>query len=359
MGQVRLEGARRTAFVFVAVSAAGAALVGCGSGEPDLAAEGSGFDDCATSTTGPASIVGVDPATGEQRYHRLAGGRGQALAVDGVLVAAGPEGYAGYDPATGQALWCLPAGDGGGPIRVSDQPMVVGDLFIRTSGGRAEGVDVHTGQIRWSTPVPSGQGANIEVHGEEVVVLGERVGSWPYPEDMRQAVLIRLDGRTGAPVEGSPDEAWLVQRTSDSTLVILDSFDTFVVSDPDGTERWRASTPLTSSIVLDDDLVLVGSVGGRGARVQALSTVDGSTVWENPDVDGIRLFVEDDTVYVAGRERLVALDRSTGSLRFQASYETQGRGGPTSEPGYFSGLAASPDGTSVAAVLVAAEPHRD
>ncbi len=359
MGRVQQHGRRRAALAVVVVGAASAALVGCGSAEPDLAADETAFDDCATSASGPASIVGVDPATGEQRYQRLAGGRAQALSVDGVLVAAGAEGSAGYDPATGQAIWCLPAGDGVGPIRVSDQPMVVGDLFIRTTGGRAEGVDVHTGQVRWSTPVPSGQSANIEVHGDEVVVLGERVGTWPYPEDMRQAVLIRLDGRTGAPVEGSPDEAWLVQRTADSTLVILDSFDTFVVSDPDGTERWRSTTPLTNGIVLDDDLVLVGSVGGRGARVQALSTVDGSTVWENPDVDGIRLFVEGDTVYVSGQERLVALDRATGSPRFRGSYETLGRGGRASEPGYFSGLAASPDGTAVAGLLVAAEPHRD
>ncbi|WP_285658716.1 PQQ-binding-like beta-propeller repeat protein, partial [Helicobacter bizzozeronii] len=202
--------------------------------------------------------------------------------------------------------------------------MVVGDLFVRTTGGRAEGVDVHTGQVRWSTPVPSGQRANIEVHGDQVVVLGDRVGSWPYPEDMRQAVLARLDGRTGAAVEGPPDEPWLVQRTAGSMLVILDSFDTFVVSDPDGTERWRSGTPLTSSVVLDGDLVLVGSVGDRGTRVRALSSADGSTVWEALDVDGMRLFVSGGTVYVAGRERLVALDRATGSPLFEQSYETLG-----------------------------------
>jgi outer membrane protein assembly factor BamB len=333
---------RRAVAAMAVVGATGVLLVGCGGADPQQAGDDITFDDCATSTTGPASIVGLDPTTGEQRFQRPAGGRGQALAVDGVLVAAGDEGFAGYDPATGQALWCLPPGDGLGPIRVSDQPMVVGDLFVRTSGGRAEGLDVHTGQVRWSTPVPSGQRANIEVHGDQVVVLGDRVGSWPYPEDMRQAVLARLDGRTGAPVEGPPDEAWLVQRTADSMLVVLDSFDTFVVSDPDGTERWRSTTPLTSSVVLDGDLVLVASVGDRGARVRALSSADGSTVWEDPDVEGMRMFVAGDAVYVAGPERLVALDRATGSPRFEQSYETFGRDGRFSEPGYFSGLASCP-----------------
>jgi outer membrane protein assembly factor BamB len=344
--------------VVVAIVGVASVVTGCGSDSVD-ATDRPAYDDCASSTNGPASIVGIDPETGDQRWHRLAGSRGSALDVDGVLVAAGGEGYAGYDPATGQALWCLPAGDGVGPGRVSDQPMVVDDLFVRTTGGRAEGVDAHTGEVRWSTPVPSGQGANIEVHGGEVVVLGERVGTWPYPEDMRQVVLARLDGRTGEPVEGLSDEAWLLQRTADTTLVILDSFSTFVVSDPDGTERWRSTTPLTHGVVLDDDLVLVASLGDRGARIQALSSVDGTTVWEDPDVNGIRMFVVGDTVYVGGRESLVALDRATGATRFEASYETLGRGGRFSEPGYFDGLASSPDGTALAGVLLATEPHRD
>jgi outer membrane protein assembly factor BamB len=356
-GTTRSSG-RGASVVVAAIVGVASVVTGCGSDSVD-ATDSPAFDDCASSTEGPASIVGFDPQTGDQRWHRLAGSRGSALDVDGVLVAAGGEGYTGYDPATGLALWCLPVGDGVGPSRISDQPMVVGDLFIRTAGGRAEGVDAHTGQVRWSTPVPSGQGANIEVHGGEVVVLGERVGTWPYPEDMRQVVLARLDGRTGEPVEGLLDEAWLLQRTADTTLVILDSFSTFVVSNPDGTERWRSTTPLTHGVVLDDDLVLVASLGDRGARIQALSSVDGTTVWEDPDVNGIRMFVVGDTVYVGGRESLVALDRATGGPRFQASYETLGRGGRFSEPGYFDGLASSPDGTALAGVLLATEPHRD
>jgi hypothetical protein len=345
--------------VVVAIVGIASVATGCGSDSVD-ATDGPAYDDCASSAGGPASVVGFDPQTGGQRWQRLAGSRGSALDVDGVLVAAGGEGYAGYDPATGQALWCLPAGDGVGPGRVSDQPMVVDDLFVRTTGGRAEGVDAHTGEVRWSTPVPSGQGANIEVHGDQVVVLGGPTPSdWPHPPEMYFQVLARLDARTGEPVEGPQDEPWLLQRTADSTLVILDSFSTFVVSNPDGAERWRSTTPLTTTVVLDDDLVLVASAGGRGARIQALSSVDGTTVWEAPDVNGIRVFVVGDTVYVGGRESLVSLDRATGATRFEATYETIGRGGTYTEPGYFSGVTTSADGTAAAGVLMAAEPHRD
>jgi outer membrane protein assembly factor BamB len=346
------------AVVALAVSACG----GSNGHEADTEATGdavAAFDDCATAETGPASILGFDPQTGEQRYQRLAGSRTSALSVDGVLVASGGEGVAGYDPATGAALWCLPTGSTGGPYPNTDLPLVVDDLFIRTTGGRAEGIDAHTGEVRWSTPVPADQHATIAVRGGQVVVLGERVGSWPFPEDMRQAVLARLDGRTGEPVEGPADEPWLLQRDAGSSLVILESMSTFAVSGADGAERWRGSASLMTSVLLDGDLVLVSSVGDRGEQVRALSAADGTTVWEAGDVHGIRMFLAGDTVFVAGRESLVALDRATGEQRFHASYETIGRGGRFTEAGYFDDVAVSADGAGGAGLLVASEPHRD
>ncbi|HEY6533739.1 MAG TPA: hypothetical protein VIY72_15635, partial [Acidimicrobiales bacterium] len=63
-------------------------VTGCASDSVD-ATGGPAFDDCANSTEGPASIVGFDPQTGEESWHRLAGDRVVGFAIDDVLVAQG------------------------------------------------------------------------------------------------------------------------------------------------------------------------------------------------------------------------------------------------------------------------------
>ncbi len=339
----------------LALSLAGLAVLVTGCGNDARNSPSVAFDDCATTTSGPASIVGFDPETGEQRWTRLAGAaRFSDIDVAGVLVAFGSR-TIGYDPATGQALWCR-AGSRFGSMK----PATVEGNFVVITGDAVESVDATTGQTIWSTDVDAPSDAELVSDGSQIVVTSGSILRRPAEApEMPKAVIARLDARTGAMVDGPDEEPWLEQGDENSAVVITESFNTVVVSDPaTGQERWRVSNPFTTSVILDGDLLFVSRLGSGDSKVTAHAASDGAVVWEST-IPGPSVFVSGDIVFSAQQAGLVALDRGSGRLLWDATFDTIGRDERYSEPGWFAAVAVSEDGSAAAGSMIAAEPYND
>jgi outer membrane protein assembly factor BamB len=344
--------------------ALGLGLAGCATSGSSGSLEDRGptddWDDCAAATTGPASVMGLDPATGEERWARLAGDATGVLDAEGLLLVAQTDQLVAYDPSTGAAAWCRPGATGTGP-----RPAVAGGVLAVMGDGRLAGVDVRTGETRWSVPLTASPSAEIGTDGSNFVVIDG--GPLQRPQEdptLAFAVAARVDAATGAPVEGPATHAWLQQQEGDAVVTIEErecpGIDDIVGTDPvTGAERWSVCVPFLGATVLDRSVVFTAGVGQRAARVTARDAVTGAVLWE-ADAQGIpTIFVTGDLVLVGGRAHLVALSRSDGHELWSADFDTPGRGGTRTEPGYFSAVAVSADGTSAAGLLAASEPYRD
>lgn len=317
------------------------------------------FDDCATETSGPAVLIGFDAATGEQQWTRMTGESAFAADAEGLLIALGTSGMTAYDAASGHALWCRPGSASPGP-----RPAIVDGLMAVTERGRAAAIDLHSGEERWSVPIQSGRSPEIGTDGSSFVYISG--GPLRRPQEapeMPFAVDARLDVHTGEAVEGPPERPWLQQQQGENVVTIEEppeggGFNVVVVSDPTGAERWRVSTPFTTDVLLDRDLVVISSLGAGSSRVTAYSVGDGSVLWA-ADADTPRIFAAGDLVLVDGPGSLTALAHGDGRELWSGRYENPGRGGRYTETGWFEGVAVSSDGGSGAGLLVAAEPYRD
>jgi outer membrane protein assembly factor BamB len=350
--------------VVAGVVGLGLGLAGCGtsgsSGSREARRPTDDRDDCAAASTGPAAVMGFDPATGEERWSRLAGDASGVTDAAGLLLVAQAGQLVAYDPATGAAAWCRPGANVAGP-----RPAIAGGVLAVVGAGRLEGVDVQTGETRWSVPVDASPGAEIATDGSTFTVIAG--GPLKRPQEdptLAFAVVTRVDALTGAPVDGPPTHAWLQQQEGDAIVTIEErdcpGIDDVVGSDSaTGAERWSVCVPLMGAVVLDRGVVFTAGVGQRGSRVTARDAVTGDVVWE-ADPQGIpTIFVAGDLVLVGGQAHLVALSRFDGSEVWSADFDTPGRGGTRTEPGYFDSVAVSADGTAAAGLIVAAEPHRD
>lgn len=361
---IDLAAGRRWSAALLAAGLGLAVLGGCGTSGTSGSPEGRGatddWDDCASATTGPASVMGFDPTTGEERWARLAGEAGGVIDAEGLLLVAQTGQLVAYDPSTGAAVWCRPGATGTGP-----RPAVAGDVLAVMGDGQLVGVDVRTGGTRWSVPLVAGPGAEIGTDGSTFVVISG--GPLVRPQEdptLAFSVAARVDAATGVPVQGPATHPWLQQQQGDDVVTIEErdcaGIADVVASDAaTGAERWSVCTPLMGAAVLDRGVVFVAGAGQRGARVTAYDAVTGSVVWE-ADPQGIpNIFVSGDLVVVGGRAHLVALSRTDGHELWSADFDSPGRGGTRTEPGYFDSVAVSADGSAAAGVIIASEPHRD
>jgi outer membrane protein assembly factor BamB len=242
---------------------------------------------------------------------------------------------------------------------------VADGLLAVMSEGQLAGVDVRTGATRWSVPLVAAAGAEVGTDGSTFVVISG--GPLKRPQEdptLAFTVAARVDAATGAPVDGPATHAWLQQQEGDAVVTIEErdcgGIDDVVGSDPvTGAERWSVCVPLMGGAVLDGGVVFTAGVGQRGARVTARDAVTGSVLWE-ADPQGLpTVFVAGDLVLVGGRAHLIALSRTDGSEVWSADFDTPGKGGTHTEPGYFDAVALSADGSAAAGLLIATEPHRD
>lgn len=342
----------------------GVGLAGCGpsgtSGSLEDRGPADDWDDCAAATTGPASVMGFDPATGEERWARLAGDARGVIDTEGLLLVAQAGRLVAYDPASGAAVWCRPGATGTGP-----RPAVAGGLVAVMGDERLAGVDVRTGETRWTVPLTVGPAAEVGTDGVSFVVISG--GPLVRPQEdptLAFSVAARVDAATGAPIDGPATHPWLQQQEGDA-VVTIEERDCAGIADVVArdavtmAERWSVCTPLMGAAVLDGGVVFVAGVGQRGARVTAYDAVTGSVLWE-ADPQGIpNVFVAGELVLVGGRGHLVALSRTDGHEVWSADFDTPGRGGTRTEPGYFDSVAVSTDGSAAAGLIIASEPHRD
>jgi outer membrane protein assembly factor BamB len=368
-----VRGGRRGGWWLCAVVLVAVVAAGCGDDPADGRAgpagtPGAGYDDCATSTTGPAAVIGFDPATGEQRWSRLAGDLSYAYEAAGLLIASGTGGTVAFDPETGAARWCADTG-----AVVPSSAVVEKDvLAVLSPAGTVTGLDGATGAQLWTTPIPGSFGATVVGEAGAVLVLGNGPTRRPGEDpSLSEKVLLSVDPRTGTPVPGPAEVPARRQVVGDTAVTVeqrgdLPSIYTIVVADAPGTTRWEVpAPPLLTDVILAGDQVLVSAIGAApadgqptGSQVTAYAAADGSVVWSTA-TRSPHVFVADDLVLVDDTAGLEALEVTDGRPRWESRFESLGRGGRNSEPGTFSGVTITADGGSGAGLLVAAEPYRD
>jgi outer membrane protein assembly factor BamB len=347
-----------------------------------------GFSDCASDADGPGALVGMDAATGEQRWTRTVGDA-TVLAAGGELVRIGNGRVEAFDVTTGEARWCRP--DAYSPS--SETPassattVVADDALVVLSEGEVTVFDLATGELRWATTVPAGTNPSLSVTGGRVLVRDATdmttatttsAGSSAGPT---VSVLGLYDLATGAvlhaPVEVPTDEevilGWLASRSgglivTSSPAADASQQEVAVRDHATGRQLWTHTMPSIGAH-LDGDLVLVvdqplglAERGTGGTTLVALRAADGTELWRTT-FDAVAPtpnpgFTDDLVLWTIGTE-IRAFDRVTGAHRWTVDHGSPGRGGDTSEPGTYRSFEANDDGSTVGGYIVAVPPQRD
>lgn len=376
---MRSKVARRSALVLLAIVVA----VSCGE-EADLgtAPPGTSLEspplatDLPDSSTpaqdgdceelaGPVALAGIDIADGSVRWDRTVGdARGAALAGD-VIAGVGDSGRAvGVDATGGALLWCLAVGRARTDLGNAVWPGFAsagGVLATATADGHVIGIDPPTGEELWRVEIGMIEGAYVESDGERFVLHDAEAAQ----EEPRRA----FDPVTGAAVE-LPLPVETSERVDAVSVGQVQVIEVTVTGD-DGTERWSAQLPgMAMSTDLHDDVVVVidqtggvlgGPIDGDDTFVSAYDAATGELRWATAAPwAGFSTTAIGDLIVTSGGQGLIALDRATGEIVWDANVRDLGRGGRYSEPGgvVFVGRPESTDGHLVVAVE-AQEPYRD
>lgn len=303
--------------------------------------EATGREGDACSAAGPAGVVGLDLATGQERWTNVVG--------DGV-----------------ENLWS-PGPDG--DVTSGDSPAV--DAV--EGSGRVRQIAAATGTVTSCRPArelsedelghpvlvdASGATARDRAAGAAEVIEADGASRWV--RDGRQLLAASAGGVATQTNTGYQD--------GPPTLAVE------VLEPATGELRWAKEVPGLSAVATSTHLVVVdqfpagsyppepGDVAEQQARITAYDLSDGREAWHAavagspqqtfPDA-GLILVPGGD----AGGPRVTAIDDATGAVRWDVPVAQPGRGGRFTEDGDVTGAAVA-DGVVVVAVL-SAEPYRD
>ncbi len=268
--------------------------------DPAAAADGAG-----------TTLRAVDPSSGEARWsRRFGGGKGTApVYFDGSVYVGGRNGLYAFDAASGEARWQPGENQ---DTRAYDCSPVIADGVIYYA---FSAYDAATHEKIWQfDPGESATGTQAVAGG--TVFVGGGSGRGPG-----YASLYAIDAGTGT-------EKWRLKTrgmvtdvvATDGGSVVFVSWNGYitVVDAKTGSMRWEnhiGDTSLTGAAV-DNGVVFVGSDENV---VYALRLADGTVYWtretENP-VTGSPAVIGDKICLGAGN-RLLALDKSSGSTAWQ------------------------------------------
>ncbi|MDX9999790.1 MAG: ankyrin repeat domain-containing protein [Polyangia bacterium] len=228
------------------------------------------------------------------------------------------------DPRSGARRWRLTVSG-----QATYQPVAFGErveLILQTerrSKVTLRRIDLVTGQVRWSNPIPSGPGA-LYTFGDRIclggpairchdVANGQPLFTASLPALGTPLYLAQIDPGTGA--------APSMIAYASKGLALLDV--------QNGAVRWKRASPPgqgTKLVAVRADQVLVLSGTGRNLDTDSLGAVsveDGALRW-SVDTGGTvvsALYQTDSLVLFTLEDQLVALDRSTGEARFRTALE--------------------------------------
>ena len=286
--------------------------------------------------------------------------------------ASGPVGVVGVDLRSGRVRWANVVGEepvGLWPTRAEPQP---GTVDVRGEGGTIRSVDVGTGAVTSCRPATDPRPPPVPAPDlvDDSGAVARRIPSGPLE-------LLEADGSVRWSVQdryvvGVSSAAVVVEtaipfdepRPADPVLEVLDP--------ATGTVLWEAPAPTSGVAVTEKHLVTISggvtdhdpSAGGPypAGFVVAHDLADGSEAWRVDLDPQVQVLGEQDGLVLVivggGMPDVVALEGSTGAVRWRAELPNPGRGGEWSErhgaPGRFVVL----DDT-VVIVVTAQVPRRD
>jgi outer membrane protein assembly factor BamB len=251
-----------------------------------------------------SAVVGLTAGTGEQRW-RFGSAEAQAAPAPAtfppmpspverlspiahtetvVVIVDGSGGLRGLDRLTGEQVWAgrRPLNSFLGTVALADEVVAI------ASQPATVGIDVTDGSMKWEGDLVQNPSA-----AEGVIVGGPPTGMG----DIRA-----LDASTGETFWSHPGRESYggIWALGDGAAYVLDDTGIVAYDLRSGTERWRRNTNIRGEpqTVTGSSLLLLWE-----GRIGALSTRDGSTIWEltepfhSPLMDNLR--TTDSTVYVA------------------------------------------------------------
>lgn len=303
--------------------------------------EAAGREGDACPASGLAGLVGLDLATGEERWTNVVG--------DGTenLWSPGPDG----DVTSGdsEAVYAV---EGSGRVR---QIAAATGTVESCRPARALSED----ELGHAVPVDaSGATARDRAAGAVEVIEADGTSRWVC--DGRQLLAASVGGVATQTDPGYQD------GPPDLAIEVLEP--------ATGELRWAKEVPGLSAVATPTHLVVVdqfpgssyppepGDMGKQQARITAYDLVDGREAW-HADVAGTpqEAIYDAGLIFVPGVDgagpRVTAIDDATGAVRWDVPVAQPGRGGEFTEPGDVTGAAVA-DGVVVVAVL-SDQPYRD
>jgi outer membrane protein assembly factor BamB len=262
-------------------------------------------------------VIAFDTSTGERLWmtaigpaweDQYGGPRATPTIVDDVAYAIGTEGaLVALDVATGEIRWHLsmqtdlggapPLAGNGWSWKYAESPLVDGDRLIVTPGGSDSflaALDRHTGEVEWSTAVPSFGEEGVPGAGYSSAVISEGAGVRQYVQLMGNGIvgveaatgrLLWTYSRMANPVANIPtpviDGDYVLTSTGYGSGAAL----LHLVADGDGVradEVWFNEAGEMQNhhggMVIDEGTIYLGQGHNRGFP-QAVDFMTGEVLW--------------------------------------------------------------------------------
>lgn len=237
--------------------------------------DGQGIVVLAASEQDATALVGVDAATGQERW-RVASGHvplanSATVAVVGDATSPGASSrFRGIDRLTGDELWVsgTPLVDMSGDFVARSPAAVLDEVIVLPTGATVTAFDMRTGATLWTAPQLDHLAAAAGV------IVGTRGTNGPAPS------IVALDAASGQQLWEAPGRASYggLLAAGDGVVAVLTLGGSRLVAYElsSGNERWRVAQSAYVEPQMISGTSLVALWEGE---ISIVSTTDGATIW--------------------------------------------------------------------------------